>query len=138
MSGVADAQAKQVINFTLVNTPATAASTGIKMLLGSTTGSASTAMTQSSWTGYTTGGTACAFGAASGSGGDISATNTGTPSWTNSSGSSQTIEGIELWDEAGTPLRWWYGAWTGEPVTLANGNTFAVAAAAVSCTLTST
>lgn len=136
MSGIADAQAKQVINFTLVNTPATAAATAIKMRLGSTVGTPSSGMTESSWTGYTAGGTACVFGAASGSGGSISATNTGTPSWTNSSGSSQTIEGIDLRDA--TPEVWWYGAWTGQPITLANGNTFAVASAAVSCSLTST
>lgn len=131
MGAVVQAQANQMINFSLVNTPATAAATGIKMRLGSTIGTGTAAMTELTGTGYTAGGTACAFGAASGG----SASNTGTPSWTNGSGSSWGIAGIELWDQAGTPLRWWYGAWTGQPITVANGNTFAVAAAAVVASL---
>ena len=131
MGAIVQAQANFMINLSLVNTPATAAATGIKMKLGTSVGSGTSAMTELSGTGYTTGGTACAFGAASGG----SAANTGTPSWTNGSGSSWSLAGLELWDQAGTPLRWWYGAWTGQPITVANGNTFAVAASAVTCSL---
>jgi hypothetical protein len=130
MSALVTLQSNFMINLSLVNTPATAAATGIKMRLGTTTGSGGTAMTELSGSGYTAGGTACAFGAASGG----SASNTGTPSWTNG-GSTWSIVGIELWDQAGTPLRWWYGSWTGQPISVANGNTFAVAAAAVTCSL---
>lgn len=130
MGAIVTLQCNLILNATLAGTAAQA-TTGIKMRLGSTTGTATAAMTESSWTGYTAGGTVVAWNAASGG----SATNSGAPSWTNSSGSSQTINGIELWDQAGTPLRWWYGSWTGAPITLANGNTFAVAAAAVSCSL---
>lgn len=130
MGAIVTLQANFLINATLVNIPATVASTGIKMRLGSTIGTGSSAMTEISGTGYTAGGTACAFGAASGG----SASNTGSPSWTNG-GSTWSIEGIELWDEAGSALRWWYGSWTGEPISIVNGNTFAVAVAAVSCSL---
>jgi hypothetical protein len=131
MGAIVTAQANFLLNASLVQTPATAATTGIKMRLGSTIGTATSAMTELTGTGYTSGGTACAFGAASSG----SSANTGAPSWTNGSGSSWTIEGIELWDQAGTPLRWWYGSWTGQPITVANGNTFAVAASAVTCSL---
>lgn len=131
MAAIVTAQANFLINATLVKTPATAALTGISMRLGSTTGTATSAMTELTGTGYTSGGTTVAWSAASAG----SATNTGTPSWTNASGSSWTINGIELWDQAGTPLRWWYGSWTGAPITVANGNTFAVAASAVTCSL---
>lgn len=130
MAAIVVAQANFLINASLVQTPATLATTGIKMRLGSTTGTGTSAMTELTGTGYTSGGTACAFAAASAG----SSTNTGTPSWTNGSGSSWTINGIELWDTGG-PLRWWYGSWTGAPITVANGNTFAVAASAVTCSL---
>jgi hypothetical protein len=130
MGAIVQAQANTLINLSLAN-GGSGATTGIKMRLGSTIGTGTSAMTELTGTGYTAGGTACAFASASGG----SAANTGTPSWTNGSGSSWSIEGIELWDEAGTPLRWWYGSWTGQPVTVANGNTFAVAASAVTAAL---
>lgn len=130
MGALVTAQCNSIINATLAGTAAQAA-TSIKMRLGSTIGTGSSAMTEISGTGYTAGGTVTAWNAASAG----AATNSGTPSWTNASGSSWTIEGIELWETGGSVLRWWYGSWTGQPITIANGNTFAVAAAAVSCSL---
>jgi hypothetical protein len=45
-------------------------------------------------------------------------------SWTNSGGSAWTaITGVEVWDTAGTPLRWFFGALTGGAVTINAGNT---------------
>lgn len=61
--------------------------------------------------------------------------NSTTLSWTNGSGSSWTINGIELWDRAGTPLRWMFGTWTGAPITVANGNTFQVAAGGIAVSI---
>ena len=130
MGAIVTAQANLIINATLAGTAAQA-TTGIKMRLGSTIGTGSSAMTEILGTGYTAGGTLTAWNAASSG----SATNSGTPSWTNGSGGSWSVEGIENWDEAGTPLRWWYGSWTGQPISVAIGNTFAVAAAAVSVSL---
>jgi hypothetical protein len=49
-------------------------------------------------------------------------------SWT-ATGAWTAIVGIEIWDTAGTPLRWLQGSVTS--VTLANGNTLTFAAAAV-------
>jgi hypothetical protein len=88
-------------------------------------------MTQLTGTGYTAGGQACTFGTPS----SASISNTSTLSWTNGSGSSWSIEGIEPWDTAGTPKRHGFGSWTGQPITVANGNTFAVAAAAITASL---
>jgi hypothetical protein len=122
-------QAAKLTNASLALSSAVA-TTGINMRLGSTSPTATTNMTQSSWTGYTAGGTAVTW---TGQSGATAASNSSSPSWTNTSGSSQTINGIELWDQAGTPLRWWQGSWTGAPITLNNGNTFNVANGAVTC-----
>jgi hypothetical protein len=105
--------------------------TGIKIRLGSNAGSAGTNMTElTGGSGYTTGGQACTFAAASGQ----SIANSTTLSWTNS-GSAWSIVGIEPWDTAGTPLRHGFGSWTGQPIAVATGNTFAVAIAAITATL---
>lgn len=50
-------------------------------------------------------------------------------SWTNSGGSAwPAVAGIEIWDRAATPLRWFYGALTGGNVTVNAGNTLQFAA----------
>lgn len=77
--------------------------------------------------GYTAGGVSMgttAFGAPSS--GVSSSSNS--QSWT-ASGAWATINGIEIWDSAGTPLRWLQGSITA--VTLANGNTLTFAAASI-------
>ena len=51
-------------------------------------------------------------------------------SWTNGSGGSWSIVSLELTDGSGG--RVWYGNWNGQPISVANGNTFAVAANAIS------
>lgn len=45
-----------------------------------------------------------------------------------------TINGIELWDSAGTPARKWWGALS-VPVTTNLGDTFTIAAGSISCGL---
>jgi hypothetical protein len=127
MPAIVTAQANLIINATLAGT-ACQATTGIKMYLGSNAPTASVAMTLITGTGSTP--IVVAWNAASGG----SATNSGTPSWTNGSGSAWSIVGIELWDE-GSPLRWWFGTWTGAvptPITIGVSDVFAVSAAAVS------
>jgi hypothetical protein len=105
--------------------------TSIKLRLGTTIGTATSNMTELTGTGYTAGGTACAFGTPA----SQSIANTGTPSWTNGSGSSWSIEGLEPWDTAGTPKRHGFGSWTGQPISVPNGDTFAVAAGAITASL---
>lgn len=91
--------------------------------MGSNTGNG----TELSMTGYTALGSACIFSTASA--GQVSGPSSGNGaiSWTNSSGSNATIAGVEVWDTAGTPLRWFQGAWTGGSITLNNGNQLTVA-----------
>ena len=102
---------------------------GWKMRLGSNAPTVSANMTEITGTGYTAGGTvitnnAAAAGVATG---PVAQT-----TWTNTSGSGWSIVGLEIWDTAGVPLRWIWGSWTGQPIAVANGNTFQVAAGAVS------
>lgn len=104
--------------------------TGVKVRLTTTVPTATSNGTQLSGAGYTAGGTVATWNAAS-SGPQV-ATNITVLSWTNSSGSSWSIAGLEIWDQAGTPVRKLFGSWTGQPITVANGNTFAVAAGAIS------
>jgi len=80
--------------------------------------------------GYTTGGASISWNTVSAA----ATSNSGTVSWTNS-GSGWTLVGLEIWDTAGTPLRHLFGTWTGQPVSVATGNTFQVAAAGIAVSL---
>lgn len=71
--------------------------------------------------GYTAGGSALAFAsAASGS----KATNAAV-SWTNMP--TTTLTGVEEWDTSATPLRTFWGPWTGGNISVTSGNTFTIA-----------
>lgn len=71
--------------------------------------------------GYTAGGSALTMGTASAG----SVSSTASVSWTNMP--STTLTGMEQWDTSGTPLRLFWGPWTGGNITVASGNTFTVA-----------
>ena len=98
-----------------------------KLRLMGTMGSNTSNGTELSMTGYAAGGSACIFTAASAGSASGPSSGNGAISWTNSSGSNATIAGVEIWDSAGTPLRWFQGAWSGGTITLNNGNTLTVA-----------
>lgn len=99
--------------------------------LGTNTPTATAAMTElSGGTGYTTGGTTITWNAVA----NAVTSNSNTISYTNT-GSTWSIVGLEIWDTAGTPLRHLWGTWTGQPITVANGNTFQVAAAGITVSL---
>lgn len=102
--------------------------TAAHVRLGSTAPASTTNMTElPGGSGYTAGGLTATFSIAA----SAKAQGPGTAlSWTNT-GASWSVVGIEIWDSAGTPLRWFWGTWTGQPITVANGNTFSVAANAV-------
>ena len=106
---------------------------GMKIRLTSTASTESAAGTTLTGTGYadytmTTSSTA----SSAGSGVTLPAVSGGT-SWTNGSGSAWSINSVEIQDNANA--RAWYGAFTGAPVSVANGNTFAVASGAVAVSL---
>lgn len=60
----------------------------------------------------------------------------GAISWTNTSGVGWTVTGAEIWDSAGTPVRWWFGLWnSGVAISVPNNATFQVNVAGVSASL---
>jgi hypothetical protein len=136
MAAIVQAQANAILTATLAigGSNSVGATSPMKMKL--TTGTAptsTTAGTELSATGYTAGGTAITFATASG--GSTSGPTGSAISWTNSGGTAWTgIVGLEIWDTAGTPLRWWFGTWSGQPIVIAAGNTFSVSLNAITIT----
>lgn len=105
--------------------------TAMKLKLTSTASTGSASGTEITGTGYTSGGIASTTASTPSSSGSSVTLPSGTSpfSWTNGSGSSWSIVSLELTDGSGG--RVWYGNWSGQPITVANGNTFAVAANAI-------
>lgn len=104
----------------------------MKVRLNSTASSASAAGTEiASGGGYTTGGTAVpAASTASSSGSAVTLPASSALSWTNSSGGAWSIVSFDLTDNSGT--RSWFGNFTGQPISVANGNTFQIAVGGIS------
>jgi hypothetical protein len=106
------------------------ATSAMKLKLTSADSSGSASGTELSGTGYTSGGTAMpGASTTSSSGSNVTLPHTGSISWTNGSGSGWNIHSLEL--TASDATRVWYGNWNGDPVAVANGNIFQVAADAV-------
>lgn len=103
----------------------------MKLKLTSTASTGSASGTEITGTGYTSGGTAMpGQSTASSSGSNVTLPHTAAISWVNGSGGAWSIVSLELTDSAA--LRVWFGNWNGQPISVANGNTFQVAADAVS------
>lgn len=103
--------------------------TGLRLRLMTANGSNTangTEATAGNCPGYTAGGVAITFGA---SASGVS-TSSNSPSWT-ASGSWVTITGCEIWDIAGTPLRWFQGALSANITGVGNGDTVQFATGAV-------
>ncbi|MEU4590000.1 phage tail fiber protein [Micromonospora aurantiaca (nom. illeg.)] len=132
MPAIVQAQANKILDLTLGTSSPTMFTGAAKVRLTTTAPSATAAGTELTGTGYTAGGSTISFSAAS-----AGATTgpTSTLQWTNSSGSSWSIVGVEIWDSAGTALRWWYGTFTGQPIIVANGNIFQISIGAISVSL---
>jgi hypothetical protein len=105
--------------------------TAMKLKLTSTASTGSASGTEITGTGYTSGGISSTTASTPSSSGSSVTLPSGTSpfSWTNGSGGSWSIVSLELTDGSGG--RVWYGNWSGQPITVANGNTFAVAANAI-------
>lgn len=110
--------------------------TAMKVRLNSTASTASAAGTEiANGGGYTTGGTAVpAASTASSSGSSVTLPASSALSWTNSSGGAWSIVSMDLTSSAGT--RTWFGNFNGQPISVANGNTFQIAVGAVTISLT--
>lgn len=107
----------------------------MKVRLNSTLSTSAAAGTELTGGGYTTGGTA--LGTASGvsaAGSAVTFPAGAALSWTNSSGGAWSIASFDLTDSAA--LRTWFGPFTGQPISVANGNVFQIAINAISVSLT--
>lgn len=127
------AQANKVLDLTLGTSTPTMFTGAAKLRLTTTAPTASAAGTELTGTGYTTGGVTIVFGAAAAG----SATGPATQiQLTNGSGGTWSIVGLEIWDSAGTPLRWHWGTWTGQPISVPNAAIFQISVAAITKSLT--
>lgn len=127
------AQANKVLDLTLGTSTPTMFTGAAKLRLTTTAPTATAAGTELTGTGYTTGGSTIVFNAAA----TGSATGPTTQlQLTNGSGGTWSIVGLEIWDSAGTPLRWHWGTWTGQPISVPNGAIFQVSVAAITKSLT--
>lgn len=132
MAAIVQAQANKLLDASLGTAALTAFSGAAKVRLTTTAPTATAAGTELSGTGYTAGGSTIAFSAASAG----STSNSGSAiQWTNSSGSPWSIVGVEIWDSAGSPVRWWFGSFAGQPITVPSGSIFQVATGAISVAL---
>ena len=108
--------------------------TAMKVRINSTASTASAAGTELTGTGYTAGGTAVpAASTASSAGSSVTLPATSALSWTNGSGGAWSIVSMDLTSSAGT--RAWFGNFNGQPISIANGNTFQVAVGGIAISL---
>ena len=130
MTGMTDrARVASIMDAILHGSSAPTFPTGLKLRLltanGSNTGNGTEA-TSGNCPGYTATGVTITFGA---SASGVSASSD-TPSWT-ASGSWTTVTGCEVWDIAGTPLRWLQGALSASITGVGSGDTVQFATGAV-------
>ena len=103
----------------------------MKLKLTSSASSAASSGTELTGTGYTAGGQAFSTQSTASSGGSgVTMPATSALSWTNTSGGAWSIVSFELTDNAA--VRTWFGNFTGQPISVANGNTFQVGVAGIS------
>jgi hypothetical protein len=103
--------------------------TAMKLKLTSTASSGASSGTELSGTGYTAGGIASTTASTPSTSGASVTLPTGTSPFTWTFGFSASIVSLELTDGSGG--RVWFGNWNGQPISVASGNTFAVAAGAI-------
>lgn len=138
MAGMSNALIDKLVNATTPTgtggIPGTFAAYGgsaMKVKLTSTASSAASSGTELTGTGYTAGGASLSSAStASSSGSGVTLPAGSALSWTNGSGGAWSIVGFELTDSAGA--RTWFGAFNGQPISVANGNTFQIAVAGIS------
>lgn len=132
MSSLTDTGEQRSLNWLTGNTT-TAPVLPLKVRLMTANGSDSAAGTEVTGSGYTAGGISAAFGAASGvatSTSNTSALSFGVLDAT----TSKTITGFEVWDSAGTPVRWWWAPLTGGDKVVGAGEQAEFAAGALTLT----
>lgn len=137
MAGMSNTLIDKIVNATtptgaagIPGTYAAYAASAMKVRLNSTASTAAAAGTELTGTGYTAGGTSLANAVtASSSGSGVTVPATTALSWTNGSGGAWSIVSFDLTDSAGA--RSWFGSFNGQPIAVANGNTFQIAVAGI-------
>lgn len=138
MAALDQGMVSKVLNSTTSATAFTTLTAGFRVRLDSTAASASAAGTELTGTGYVAGGqtSTAPFATTSSAGSSVTIPHTAVLSWTNGSGGAWSIVSLDLNDGAATPVRTYFGNWNGQPISVANGNTFQVALDAISISLT--
>jgi hypothetical protein len=128
-TNLTNTQMNAILNAAVGTSSMTAFNGTANLKLTTSAPTASTAGTELSGTGYTAGGSTIAFSTSSS---QANAGPTGSAlQWTNGSGSSWSIVGFEVWDNAGAGVRWVWGTFTGQPITVTNGSIFQIAVSAI-------
>jgi hypothetical protein len=135
MAAIDSAMVSKILNATTSITAFSTLTTAMKVKLNSTLSTAAAMGTELSGTGYTAGGQVITF-TTSATGSAVTGPTGSALSWTNGSGGNWTVVSWDLTDSAATAVRTWWGPFTGQPITVANGNVFQVAVNAISITLT--
>lgn len=141
MAAIDQAMVSKIINATapvgtggIPGTWTALGASAMKVKLTSTASTAAASGTELTGTGYTTGGTALGTAStASSAGSNVTLPAGSALSWTNASGGAWSIVSFELLDSAG--LRTWFGNFNGQPVAVANGNTFQIAVGGITLSL---
>lgn len=136
MANIDQSVVSRILNSTTSATAFTTPTAPFKVRLNSTASTASTPGTElPNGGGYVTGGqtSTAPFASTSSAGSAVTIPHTAVLSWPNSSGSSWTIVSLDLFDAV--PTRYWFGNFNGQPLTIANGNTFQIAVDGISIAL---
>ena len=137
MAAIDQAMVSKILNSTTSNTAFTTLTTGFKVRLNSTASTASAAGTElTNGTGYVTGGqtSTAPFASTSAAGSAVTIPHTAILTWTSSGSNFLTIVSMDL--VSADPLRTWFGNFNGQPIAVANGNTFQIALDAITISLT--
>ena len=128
-SNLTNTQMNNILNLILGVSSITGFNGQSNLKLTTTAPTSASAGSELSGTGYTAGGQAITFSSASG---ESSSGPTSPLSWTNGSGSGWSIVGFEVWDNAGAGVRWVWGTFSGQPISVANGNIFQISTNGIS------
>ncbi len=126
------AMVSRILNSTTSATAFTTLTAGFLVRLNSTASTAAASGTQiASGNGYVTGGqtSAAPFASTSAAGSAVTLPHTAILTWTCALGGGWSIVSLDLTDGAG--VRTWFGNFNGQPIAVANGNTFQIAVDAI-------
>ena len=128
MAAIDEALVSQILNSTTrVGNTVPTLTTPIVIRLDSTAATAAAPGTEITGTGYSRLSITAAGGfSTSAAGSAVTGPVTSVLTWTNSSGSTWSIVSLDVYDSTGTPIRTWFGNWTGQPITVNNGSSFQV------------